>query len=139
MGPRAAPYPSPPSAGDAARVRRAMSCGATSCRTDRGGTIMRSALFLGLLGVGIAGAAAAGGCAGGGMVTTGPGGAGGSTTATTASQQSSTSVATSTGSTGGGGSHSFETAAPIDIGGFLDGDLAPTGAVDYYTFEGKKD
>lgn len=103
---------------------------------------MRSRLVLGLLGMGLVSVAAAAGCGGGGETATGGSGGGTGGGATTSSSGTITTTVTSSstsssGNTGGGGNHSFDTAAPMAVGDLVDGDLYPTGAVDYYSFPGK--
>ncbi len=72
--------------------------------------------------------------------STGTGGAGtttsSSTTATTSSSGSSTSGSSSTGTTGDG-NDTFATAEPIDTTAPIDGDLSPTGDVDFYALTGQ--
>jgi hypothetical protein len=95
---------------------------------------MQRTLLGGVFGVGIAAVLAAGGCGGGGGTGTGTGGTGGG--AVTSSASHSSGPTTSSGTGGVGGNHSFDTAAPLDVNSQSDGDLSPTGAVDYYTFQG---
>jgi hypothetical protein len=99
---------------------------------------MRNRILVGLVGAGLVAALGAQGCGGGGVTATGTGTGGTGTTASSAHASSSTTgVTTGTGGTGGAGEgHSFATATPIDFATAASGDLSPTGAVDYYTFEG---
>jgi hypothetical protein len=97
---------------------------------------MRKRILVGVVGAGLVCALGAQGCGNGATGTsTGTGGTG---TASSVQSSSSTTVVTSgTGGTGGAGEgHTFATATPIDLGTPADGDLSPTGAVDYYTFDG---
>src|SRR5262245_63561236 len=96
---------------------------------------MHRALYFGVVGLGAA-LVAAQGCGGGSAATTGTGGGGASSSSTTATQASSTGAVTSTGAGGMGGAGGFEGALAIDVGTVTDGDLSPTGKVDFYTFDG---
>ena len=99
---------------------------------------MRNRILVGVVGAGLVGALGAQGCGNGGTATSTTGTGGTGTTASSVQSSSSTSVVTTgTGGTGGAGEgHSFATATPLDMSSPASGDLSPTGAVDYYTFDG---
>src|SRR5262249_10306604 len=109
--------------------RRAALCArARRCYTrSRRDVPMSRALVLSLMGAGLLAATLAGGCGGGGEGAGGSGGHGGATSSTVTH---STTTVTTTGTGGAPGNHTFDTAAPLDYGSPLDGDLSPACAVD---------